>query len=953
MTLTRTTRWATALVAASVAALPVLVGTSPASAAVTHQYFTYTGGAQSFSVPTGVTTIFVQAIGGSGGPGGGSISDHTGGPGGAAGSISAALPVTPGEVLDVRVGNAGGAGGTLRAGGGSSGLRSSLGHTVSGGAGGQGDNSSIASGGGGGGLTAISAGGAVLLAAGGGGGGGGADGVGDGGAGGSGAATPGDGAGGTGTAGGPGGRAVLPGLELSGQVGQTNVGDFNGAGGGGGAGYVLAAPSPTGGGGGGQSVGATVGSGGGGGGGAGATSAVASAANVHIATAVQRGPGSLFISWDQPATTTFLSTTGEQFPGSSTTFLASITPATPVPGDPLATGTITFYDGALPLATVPVTRFTDRGAASFTTTTLAPGPHTISAAYSGDGIYAGSTSEAMTLRVDTNPTIASPASASAVVGQAFSFPIRSTAVPSAALTTTGSLDGLTFVDNRDGTATLAGRPAGAGTFPITVTADNGLGQPAVQRFTLTVALLPLSISTTTLPGAFTGQAYSTTLGSVGGTPPVTWTLASGKLPAGLTLNRTTSVLSGVPTTAGTSSFTVRATDSARPTHVTATRRLTLKVAGIVPAVYVANGANDSVTSYRLAGSGNVAPATRLTGTAQGLNAPSGLVLDANGRLYVSDGGSAAITEYDRGATTPTLTLSGPATGLAGPAGLTLDGSGRLVVADRTANAIRIFVPGVSGNTGPVVTLTGPDTGLASPAAVAVDLAGRVWVANSATNALTAYAPDATGDAKPVVTIAGPDTGLRSPQALTVDGTGHLLVANTFGASVTVYAPTASGDAVPLRTIAGSATGLGNPSGIDVDTAGRIYVADEFANTITSYSGTASGNVAPLTTIAGAGTGISGPGALAVTPPLSVLTDRLPAARVGHRYIAALTAGQGASPYRWTLDHGALPPGLRLSPSGLLSGVPTRTGRWAFTVRVTDAAHPAGTALQHLTLTVTR
>jgi sugar lactone lactonase YvrE len=468
-----------------------------------------------------------------------------------------------------------------------------------------------------------------------------------------------------------------------------------------------------------------------------------------------------------------------------------------------------------------------------------------------------------------------------------------------------------------------------------------------------VTLDPLTISTTTLPGAFTGQAYSATLTSAGGTPPVTWAVTTGTLPAGITLNPRTGALAGVPTTAGTSTFTVRATDATSPTHRTVTRSLTLTVTGIVPAVYAANGANDSVTSYPLGGSGNVAPATRLAGTGQGLNAPSGLVLDAAGRLYVADAGSSSITEYDRGATTPTLTLSGPATGLAGPAGLTLDGTGRLVVADRTANAVRIFVPGVSGNTGPVVTLTGPHTGLASPAAVAVDLSGRIWVANSAANSLTAYAPGATGDATPVVTIAGPATGLRSPQALTVDGTGHLLVANTFGASVTVYAPTANGNAAPLRTISGPATGLGNPSGIDVDTAGRIYVADEFANTITSYPGTASGNVAPLRTIAGAGTGLSAPGALAVTPPLSVLTDRLPAAHIHHAYAVALSAGQGTSPYRWSVARGALPPGLRLGPTGAVTGVPTRAGSWTVTVRVTDAAHPAGSALRALTVSVTR
>jgi sugar lactone lactonase YvrE len=639
-------------------------------------------------------------------------------------------------------------------------------------------------------------------------------------------------------------------------------------------------------------------------------------------------------------------------PGDSTTLLATPNPATRLSGDPLPTGTVTFYDGNSALGTVPLSPFGGGTAsASFRPASLTPGLHAFSASYSGDAVYAGSTSPITTIQVDALPVIGSAASAAGIVGQPVSFLVGATGFPVPVVTATGSLDGLTLTPHPDGTATLAGRPLKAGTFPITVTASNGLLPAAVQRFTFTATLSPLSVSPAALPPAFVGQAYTAALAGVGGTPPVTWAVTAGKLPAGLTLNRTTGTLTGIPTTAGTSTFTVRATDSTSPTPFTASRAITLPVTGIVPAVYVTNGANDSVTSYPLGAHGSVAPATRLAGTAQGLNGPSGVVLDDAGRLYVADGGAAAITEYDRGATTPVLTLAGPATGLAGPAGLTLDGSGRLVVADRTANAVRIFVAGVSGNTGPVVTLTGPDTGLASPAAVAVDGSGRLWVANSAANSLTAYAPGATGDARPVVTIAGSATGLRSPQALTVDGVGDLLVANTFGASITVYAPTAGGNALPLRTISGSATGLGSPAGIDLDSAGRIWVSDEFANAITSYPATANGDVAPLATISGAATGLAGPGALAITPPLSVLTGALPRARVGHTYESALSAGQGASPYRWSVVRGQLPPGLRLTAAGAIVGTPTRAGSWAVTVRVADSAYPAGTADRRLSLTV--
>ena len=45
---------------------------------------------------------------------------------------------------------------------------------------------------------------------------------------------------------------------------------------------------------------------------------------------------------------------------------------------------------------------------------------------------------------------------------------------------------MTFTDNGNGTATLAGTPGTVGTYPMTITADNGVGSPGQQSFTLTV-----------------------------------------------------------------------------------------------------------------------------------------------------------------------------------------------------------------------------------------------------------------------------------------------------------------------------------------------------------------------------------------------------------------------------------------------------------------------------------
>ena len=79
---------------------------------------------------------------------------------------------------------------------------------------------------------------------------------------------------------------------------------------------------------------------------------------------------------------------------------------------------------------------------------------------------------------------------------------------------------------------------------------------------------PLAISTTSLPNGGVGASYSKTLTSTGGAPPVSWSISSGALPAGLTLDPSTGVISGTPTAstgATPAQLTVRAVDTNLPT----------------------------------------------------------------------------------------------------------------------------------------------------------------------------------------------------------------------------------------------------------------------------------------------------------------------------------------------------------------------------------------------------
>lgn len=85
---------------------------------------------------------------------------------------------------------------------------------------------------------------------------------------------------------------------------------------------------------------------------------------------------------------------------------------------------------------------------------------------------------------------------------------------------------------------------------------------------------PLKIVLATLPGGITGVSYTGTLAATGGTAPYTWAVVSGNLPAGLSLTPQTGTIKGVPTSGGSSTFTVRVTD-AKQASVTVTTTLTI------------------------------------------------------------------------------------------------------------------------------------------------------------------------------------------------------------------------------------------------------------------------------------------------------------------------------------------------------------------------------------------
>ncbi len=93
--------------------------------------------------------------------------------------------------------------------------------------------------------------------------------------------------------------------------------------------------------------------------------------------------------------------------------------------------------------------------------------------------------------------------------------------------------------------------------------------------------------------------------------------------------------------------------------------------------------------------------------------------------------------------------------------------------------------------------------------------------------------------------------------------------------------------------------------------------------------------------------------------LGITTSTLPAATYNIPYTGSLSASGGKSPYTWTIVKNTLPPGLSLNAATctnstqacVISGTPTQTGTYPFTVQVTDSENPAAAATVDLSITV--
>ncbi|WP_052951656.1 putative Ig domain-containing protein [Devosia soli] len=142
---------------------------------------------------------------------------------------------------------------------------------------------------------------------------------------------------------------------------------------------------------------------------------------------------------------------------------------------------------------------------------------------------------------------------------------------------------------------------------------------------------------------------------------------------------------------------------------------------------------------------------------------------------------------------------------------------------------------------------------------------------------------------------------------------------------------ASGGSAPYTfSLDSGALPVGLVLGPDGSISGTAKEDGTFSFTISAQDSTAS------TPITGSQTY-----SLNVAPPTVALSPAsLPDGRAGAPYSAAVAASGGTAPYTYTVT-GTLPPGVTLSPSGLLSGTPTESNLYSFTVTATDSSGGTG------------
>ena len=460
------------------------------------------------------------------------------------------------------------------------------------------------------------------------------------------------------------------------------------------------------------------------------------------------------------------------------------------------------------------------------------------------------------------------------------------------------------------------------------------------------------------------------------------------LPAGLSINAS-GVISGTPTaTAPSTTYTITATNASGSSSTTITFSVeippSISYSG-VSTTYPVNvaittltptnsgsavsGLANNVTTF--AGSGGTG-STDGTGTSAKFNSPTSVTVDALGNVYIADRNNrkirkitpvGVVTTFAGSGTSGSTDGTGTSATFSDPISVAVDASGNVYVADLVANKIRKITSagavttfagsGTAGST----DATGTSASFKNPFGVAVDASGNVYVGDygnhkirkiTSAGVVTTFAGSGTAGS---TDGTGTSASFNNPIGVAVDASGNLYVADRGNHKIRKITP-----AGVVTTLAGSgtagstdATGISasfnGPYGVAVDALGNVYVADYNNHKIRKIT-----SAGVVTTLAGTGTAALINGTLASAAfylPFGVAVDASNNVYVADQGNAAIRKidiyGYSVSP--------ALPTGLSMDASGVISGTPTATAAsTAYTITGTNAVGSSSTTINFSTFT---
>jgi autotransporter-associated beta strand protein len=448
---------------------------------------------------------------------------------------------------------------------------------------------------------------------------------------------------------------------------------------------------------------------------------------------------------------------------------------------------------------------------------------------------------------------------------------------------------------------LGGTPTAVGSYSFTITASDTTGMTTSENYTL-VVMPAITFATGGLSSWTVNSVnYYQSISATGGTGSLTFSMI-GSLPPGLTLSRS-GILSGTPTVTGTYAFTVLATD-------------TVGASGSQNYVIVINPLPSIATS--ILSDGTAGASYHQTISTSGGTAPfafyeSSINLVVNGDFEAGNTGFASQYTYSPGNLLPegdydVVTNPSQDSIYATSFGDHTTGHGRMLMLNgATAPNMPVWTETITVVPGKdyVFSLWDASWYPLSPANLAIEFN----TVNGGTVTATT-APLAAGVWQQFTTTW--NSGSATSVTISINDTNLAASGNDF--------------ALDDIALLGSGPITALPPGLTLSTSGVL-----------SGTPTAVGNYNfGVTAIDAAGSSANQTYAMVINPAVTITTVSLAngtAGQAGYSQTVNALGGTGTLTFS---ERGALPPGLSLSTTGTLTGLPTQAGSYTFTVTAIDS-----------------